>query len=70
MQEAPHPNKLRMLLAVAGLNQREAAHVTPEDVCEFLFSHGPWGGGALMGIYHTLIHEFGKGHVDTALSSC
>ena len=26
MQEAPHPNKLRMLLAVAGLNQREAAH--------------------------------------------
>jgi transcriptional regulator with XRE-family HTH domain len=25
MQEAPHPNKLRMLLAVAGLNQREAA---------------------------------------------
>jgi hypothetical protein len=26
MQEAPHPNKLRMLLTVAGLNQREAAH--------------------------------------------
>ena len=26
MQEAPHPNKLRMLLAIAGLNQREAAH--------------------------------------------
>ena len=26
MQEAPHPNKLRMLLAVTGLNQREAAH--------------------------------------------
>ena len=26
MQEASHPNKLRMLLAVAGLNQREAAH--------------------------------------------
>jgi len=25
MQEAPHPNKLKMLLAVAGLNQREAA---------------------------------------------
>ena len=25
MQEAPHPNKLRMLLAIAGLNQREAA---------------------------------------------
>jgi predicted transcriptional regulator len=28
MREAPHPNKLRMLLAVAGLNQREAAHET------------------------------------------
>jgi hypothetical protein len=26
MQDALHPNKLRMLLAVAGLNQREAAH--------------------------------------------
>lgn len=26
MQEAPHPNKLRGLLAVAGLTQREAAH--------------------------------------------
>src|SRR5215472_19159601 len=25
MQEASHPNKLRMLLALAGLNQREAA---------------------------------------------
>lgn len=25
MQEAPHPNKLRLLLAIAGLNQREAA---------------------------------------------
>ncbi len=25
MQEVPHPNKLRMLLAVAGLNQRETA---------------------------------------------
>ena len=26
MQEAPHPNRLRGLLAVAGLNQRETAH--------------------------------------------
>ena len=25
MQEVPHPNKLRMLLAVAGLSQRETA---------------------------------------------
>jgi len=25
MQKAPHPNKLKMLLAVAGLSQRETA---------------------------------------------
>jgi transcriptional regulator with XRE-family HTH domain len=42
---------------------------TPEDVCKFVFSHEPWGGGALMGIYHTLVHEFGKEEVNTALSS-
>jgi hypothetical protein len=42
---------------------------TPEDVCEFVFSHSPWGGGALMGIYHTLVHEFGREAVDTAIAS-
>jgi transcriptional regulator with XRE-family HTH domain len=42
---------------------------TPKDVCEFVFSHGPWGGGALMGIYHTLIHEFGKEQVNIALAA-
>ncbi|HJT59941.1 MAG TPA: helix-turn-helix transcriptional regulator [Ktedonobacteraceae bacterium] len=42
---------------------------TPEDVCAFVFSHGPWGGGALMGIYHTLVHEFGKAHVTIALTA-
>lgn len=42
---------------------------TPEDVCSFVFSHGPWGGGALMGIYHTLVHEFGREHTNRALSS-
>lgn len=46
-----------------------AVPFTPEDVCNFVFSHGPWGGGALMGIYHTLVHEFGKERVNTALSS-
>jgi hypothetical protein len=46
-----------------------AVPFTPEEVCMFVFSHGPWGGGALMGIYHTLVHEFGKERVDTALSS-
>jgi DNA-binding XRE family transcriptional regulator len=42
---------------------------TPQDVCEFVFSHSPWGGGALMGIYHTLVHEFGRKEVDKVLSS-
>ncbi len=42
---------------------------TLEDVCEFVFSHRPWGGGALMGIYHTLVHEFGRESVERAISS-
>jgi|GEM_PF-995866 transcriptional regulator with XRE-family HTH domain len=42
---------------------------TPETVCEFVLSHGPWGGGALMGIYHTLVHEFGREHVNRVLLS-
>jgi transcriptional regulator with XRE-family HTH domain len=43
--------------------------LTLEDVCEFVFSHGPWGGGALMGIYHTLVHEFGREQVNSVISS-
>lgn len=42
---------------------------TIKDVCEFVFSHGPWGGGALMGIYHTLVHEFGREAVERVLAS-
>lgn len=42
---------------------------TPKDVCDFVFSRGPWGGGALMGIYHTLVHEFGKDYVNDVISS-
>ncbi len=42
---------------------------TPEGVGEFVFSREPWGGGALMGIYHTLVHEFGREHVNHVLSS-
>lgn len=42
---------------------------TLEDVCKFVFSHGPWGGGALMGIYHTLVYEFGREAVERVLSS-
>jgi hypothetical protein len=46
-----------------------AVPFTPEDVCEFVFSHEPWGGGALMGIYHTLVHEFSREHVNSVLAS-
>lgn len=42
---------------------------TPEDVCKFVFSHEPWGGGALMGIYYTLVHEFGREQVNSVISS-
>lgn len=38
----------------------------PKAVCEFVLSHEPWGGGALMGIYHTLVHEFGRSAVEEA----
>ena len=46
-----------------------AVPFTVEDVCGFVFSHGPWGGGALLGIYHTLVHEFGREAVEHVLSS-
>ncbi len=46
-----------------------AVPFTPKDVCDFVFSHGPWGGGALMGTYYTLVHEFGKDHVNDVISS-
>ena len=46
-----------------------AVPFTPEEVCEFVFSHEPWGAGALMGIYHTLVHEFGRESVERVLSS-
>ncbi|HEU5383261.1 MAG TPA: hypothetical protein VFV38_48290 [Ktedonobacteraceae bacterium] len=42
---------------------------TPQDICQFVMAHGPWGGGALMGIYHTLVHEFGREAVERVLSS-
>jgi hypothetical protein len=37
MQGVQHPNKLRVLLAVAGLNQREAAHES--DIAEGTLRH-------------------------------
>lgn len=41
---------------------------TPEEVCEFVFSHSPWANG-LVCLYHTLVHEFGRQKVNTVLSS-
>ena len=41
---------------------------TPEDVCAFVFSHEPWAGG-LVCLYHALVHDFGREHVNTVLAS-
>jgi hypothetical protein len=46
-----------------------AVPFTPKDVCTFVLSHEPWGDGALMGIYLTLVHEFGKERVNTILAA-
>jgi hypothetical protein len=46
-----------------------AVPFTPEEVCSFVFSHEPWAGG-LVCLYHTLVHEFGREQVNTAISSC
>lgn len=42
---------------------------TLENVCDFVLNHSPWGGGALMGTYHTLVHEFGKKQANAAIAS-
>lgn len=39
---------------------------TPEDVCEFVFSQGTCGS---IGIYHSLVHEFGRERVNRAVFS-
>jgi len=48
-------------------NQRLLAiPFTPEDVCEFVFSQGSCG---LIGIYHALVHEFGRERVNRVVFS-
>lgn len=42
---------------------------TPEEVCEFIFSHEPFSPGGLVCLYHALVHEFGRERVNTVLSS-
>jgi hypothetical protein len=42
---------------------------TPEDVSSFVFSHEPFTPGGLLCLYHALVHEFGRGVVDTVISS-
>lgn len=51
-------------------NQRVfAVPFTPEEVCEFIFSHEPFSPGGLVCLYHALVHEFGRERVNTVLSS-
>jgi hypothetical protein len=42
---------------------------TPQDVCDFVFSHEPWAPGGLICLYHTLVHEFGRTEVDRIIAS-
>lgn len=42
---------------------------TPEEVCEFVFSHESFSPGGLVCLYHALIHEFGRERVDAVISS-
>ena len=42
---------------------------TPEEACSFVFSHEPFSPGGLVCLYHALVHEFGREHVNSTLSS-
>jgi transcriptional regulator with XRE-family HTH domain len=46
-----------------------AVHFTPEEICSFVFSHQPFTPGGLVGLYHCLVHEFGRAQVNSVLSS-
>ena len=46
-----------------------AAPFTPQDVCDFVFSHESWAPGGLICLYHALVHEFGREEVERVLSS-
>jgi hypothetical protein len=40
---------------------------TPDDVAQFVFSHGPWAPGALACLYHSLIKMYSRARVDEAI---
>jgi hypothetical protein len=42
---------------------------TPQDICSFVFSHESFSPGALVCLYHSLVHEFGREQVNTVISS-
>jgi DNA-binding Xre family transcriptional regulator len=44
-----------------------AVPFAPEEICAFVLSHNPWAGG-LICLYHSLVHEFGREEVESALS--
>jgi len=46
-----------------------AVPFTPQDVCSFVFSHESFSPGGLVCLYHALVHEFGRGQVNTVISS-
>jgi transcriptional regulator with XRE-family HTH domain len=46
-----------------------SAPFAPNEICSFVFSHGPFSPGGLVCLYHALVHEFGKEQVNTILSS-
>jgi hypothetical protein len=47
-----------------------AVRFTPQEVCAFVFSHPSFAPGGLVCLYHTLVHEFGREQVNSAIFSC
>ena len=47
--------------------QLHAVPFEPNSVVQFVLSHGPWAPEALVCIYHTLVHEFRRQSVETAI---
>jgi hypothetical protein len=44
-----------------------AVPFTPEAICGFVFTHQAFAPGALVCLYHSLVHEFGRETVDRAI---
>lgn len=42
---------------------------TPEEVCMFVSEREPFSPGGLVCLYHTLVHEHGRKHVDSVLAA-